>query len=809
MLISENILLDKITSYMKYKYPQEEWLHVSFVYSKNLGLKKYSNIILFGDFYFTLLAIKKKETIIDKIFVLSNACYNVIQNNFPEFSKITQVINRYELIPKKKEEIPIAHLKNYRFVYGGRISSEKNVNLLLMTVHTLQKEYKLPIELILYGDKKNLLVNKNSLTPENFDYLEYFNQLIKKLDWTIAPKIEKIIHQNKWLNQNSIYINFSDYYMEDFSVGAAQAQELGIPLIITRVGGFNDVEGTNVLKLPYHLIARNYDQSNEEHLRSASKPLAKIINSFLRNEYKEKQYQFNKHLLNSSFQQKILNIDDFDEINNNDHYLEIIERFMKSFTTQSSSKVFSNIFFSDNTLTQWHSMIPIRKTNESQAIASRNEGYNVTIIDVGDKKFQLYFNVSLKELLIKADLLTFQNLTGANIVLVKYIRGKLNFKIPFKIFIHEAASTLCTNWYKRGIDHLLLEKDTFVCFNRRDFKLLKLSFNNISNIELEIPVEVPSQVKPPAPLPEISNLIYYGRISAQKNIHYLIWLVFLLRKKSKRKIYIIGNEDNLGSPHVGIRSDDYLLFLKKLADQLDILQFVEFREFQDSKSIIDLCRKNKLSYISMSNHSDENFGIAPWEMKINNIPTLLSDWGGFRDIESMFSKAPLLINSYDSKLGPFIDFGQLYRSCLSNKFNISNAYTILSNKTQHVDSDTSLESTDLRKTLISQYNQFRPTENVAHKTQYFHSYADPILRKINNSYGSLKREAMTHSMQLILVPWSDIANKKVTIKDPHRGQFEYELEPGEVEVQQVIGMEVKLSRSFAETLYADGHLFSI
>ena len=810
MLRSENELLKKITTYMDERFPTDKWKHVSFTYSLNMNEISYGNIILFGDFYFTLLILMERKVKIKKIFVLSEASLNVIRNNLPELASITCVISRYDLFPKIKKEKPLSEENKIRLVYGGRLGFEKNINLLLLTVYNLQKIYSLPISLTLFGEPQSFFESIGVWTPRDFDYWEKTKELLETLDWNVVPTVMDPQGVNDWLTEDKIYINLSDLNMEDFSVGAAQAQEMGIPCIVTRVGGFNDLQGDNVLKVPYHLISRNYDQSNTEELNAFSRPIAKMIHDFYCGEKSAfiEDYHFSNIPIKKTLQKKILNMKNVDRLSSS----EVIDNYMTSFVTTLGRKLKQQIFFVESKSSPWFSLNIIKASNRNSFLSMQSEGMQLVMISPSEKKNKLQSDLQFKTLLITAELIIFQNLTNYNVMILKFLRETLKINTPFKIVIHEAASLLCVNWYKRDIENILVEKDIFVCFNQRDIELLKLSFKNIKNFEILIPARMPYTESIKKMNYPVNNLIYYGRISSQKNIHYLLWLIWFVCSKTnkKPKLYIIGAEDHLGAPHVGIFCKDYLQVLKTLAQDLDILENVVFRDFMTLEQIIELCEKENLTYTSMSTHSDENFGIAPWEMKINNIPTLLSDWGGYQDIERYFSKNPNSIGVYGSDLGPFIDFEELFHSYLnddSNKLSSFLPFQVNEEFLNECDSNKPLESTKHRTQLIENFERLNISLNLSN-SRYFHSYSDIILNRINAIYGQRVRSESKSFPRYDLVPWAKIENSRIIVSDPLRGRYTYEITSGAIDIVG-INNSVKVSDELAATLYQLGHIHRV
>ena len=74
-------------------------------------------------------------------------------------------------------------------------------------------------------------------------------------------------------------VNFSTFICEDYGVAVAQAQEAGIPMILSRWGGHCDVEASNVLWVEIYEIAESLS-SNEIIILKAQN----IVGKFLTNQ---------------------------------------------------------------------------------------------------------------------------------------------------------------------------------------------------------------------------------------------------------------------------------------------------------------------------------------------------------------------------------------------------------------------------------------------------------------------------------------------------------------------------------------------
>ena len=103
------------------------------------------------------------------------------------------------------------------------------------------------------------------------------------------------------------------------------------------------------------------------------------------------------------------------------------------------------------------------------------------------------------------------------------------------------------------------------------------------------------------------------------------------------KLTIFGDEDNLGSPNMGILSNSYKDFLLSLISMLKVEDLVAFKGFVSRKIIDKYLAETDFIYVSPSLHADENFGMSPFNILKNGGYCLLSDWGGFSEYRNYFS----------------------------------------------------------------------------------------------------------------------------------------------------------------------------
>jgi len=170
-------------------------------------------------------------------------------------------------------------------------------------------------------------------------------------------------------------------------------------------------------------------------------------------------------------------------------------------------------------------------------------------------------------------------------------------------------------------------------------------------------------------------ILYSGRLSYQKNIFHLLYIVkdFVKLTSSDVRLVLAGPIDDLGMPYIGLSGPLGAFFgqfkmvrknVRELFDtgKVQILGNVDQEELRGLYCASDLL-------VNLSTHNDEDYGMAPAEALCSGLPALLSAWGGFCSFKSLFSKfvfsIPLVIEmgrflpSYKKGLKELMSFSAL------------------------------------------------------------------------------------------------------------------------------------------------------
>jgi hypothetical protein len=149
------------------------------------------------------------------------------------------------------------------FVFGGRLSATKNLDLVIRTVSRLQMDHGFNVQLALFGEFDNQNHPDRGRWPPGGNYRSDVEKLIVELDWRTPPKFVHGLGPEEWYLAdlvNPVYFNLSTFVCEDFDVSLAQAQALGWPALISDWGGHRDVHAQdNVLKIHPSLIGHAHE----------------------------------------------------------------------------------------------------------------------------------------------------------------------------------------------------------------------------------------------------------------------------------------------------------------------------------------------------------------------------------------------------------------------------------------------------------------------------------------------------------------------------------------------------------------------
>lgn len=197
------------------------------------------------------------------LFCLSHSVRNALISLFELPGNSIGLIDRSHLFKPSsiKKSFELNSLST--LVFGGRLSPQKNIEFLIFTLFHLQILFSKDVKLLLLGDFDDVY-HKDILGLKFTSYEQKILNLIEQLPWPgEKPSIVSQLNQQEWLNHlpaNGIFVTSSDLISEDFSVSAAQCEEIGYPMLLPSWAGLNDVRASNVYHFDVNLLANSHTE---------------------------------------------------------------------------------------------------------------------------------------------------------------------------------------------------------------------------------------------------------------------------------------------------------------------------------------------------------------------------------------------------------------------------------------------------------------------------------------------------------------------------------------------------------------------
>jgi glycosyltransferase involved in cell wall biosynthesis len=235
--------------------------------------------------------------------------------------------------------------------------------------------------------------------------------------------------------------------------------------------------------------------------------------------------------------------------------------------------------------------------------------------------------------------------------------------------------------------------------------------------------------------------VYTGRLTLQKNTLKLIKCAKLLSNFSKKKLKILlaGPFDDIGYKYFGyyIDSGEYQSIWNKSLDSLD----KNTREKIVHLGLLDRDDLKLLyhagdSFISMSTHNDEDFGMSPAEAFCCGMDGLLTKWGGLKSF-NLDDRIDYVPTKFSRNKGGKIDESVMFKKALSK----------IRKK-----SKTSEEKNEISR----KFHRFFSVESLSSKLL-------KILDEDFHKFNGFDDKAFEVAKRLKLCPQEPFINKKVTI----------------------------------------------
>lgn len=233
-----------------------------------------TNIILYGNYLRDFIESETWPGKNYKIWVLSQKVKDCLTKliKIPE-SSVSVIPRKYLVDSNQNSQL------SDQYVYGGRISRQKNILDLLLTHAFLQNIKSTEISLNLFGDFDDSYHEDHGRFNFKHPFKEVITKCLDSIHWKNKPLIQSGLNSMEWIKKipsNSCFISMSKFHMEDFGVSIAQMQELGIHSLLTSWGGYTDIENSSATFISDQFVQGH---SASLGLRAAhAKKLAHIIN---------------------------------------------------------------------------------------------------------------------------------------------------------------------------------------------------------------------------------------------------------------------------------------------------------------------------------------------------------------------------------------------------------------------------------------------------------------------------------------------------------------------------------------------------
>ncbi|HEX4925145.1 MAG TPA: glycosyltransferase, partial [Bdellovibrionales bacterium] len=242
-------------------------------------------------------------------------------------------------------------------------------------------------------------------------------------------------------------------------------------------------------------------------------------------------------------------------------------------------------------------------------------------------------------------------LNAHSVTAMRVLRQEYGSRVPFVIYLHGDGTNGAQALTE--LNGLLTKQDQFISSCSADARALRLCLHGAKVHVIPFPLGAKAR-KPRV----VANppLVYVGRVSEQKNLHTLIWSLWVLKAVFKRpmRLSIYGREDGYGSPNMNLHTPNLGRRLKALAKRLGVEALIEWRGHCESATLEREVYSKHHVFVSASLHADENFGLAAFRSLCSGNPAALTRWGAHTDLYRKFRGRVRLARVYRGSHGPFV-----------------------------------------------------------------------------------------------------------------------------------------------------------
>ncbi|MFI8326880.1 glycosyltransferase [Streptomyces sp. NPDC085529] len=333
-----------------------------------------------------------------------------------------------------------------------------------------------------------------------------------------------------------------------------------------------------------------------------------------------------------------------------------------------------------------------------------------------------------------------------------------------------------------ALTEVLTERDTFVVTCEAEATTVRACFPN-DQVEL-IPFPLVDLFKVNSrkrrTTDEITRLAYVGRVSEQKNLHNLLFALWIMRTSDVPAppvtLDVYGGEDGLGSPNMGLASVGYGTFLRELAETLGLADVVTWHGAKPRDWVFYNVHQEPHVLVSPTLHSDENFGSSVLASLVNGHQVVTTSWGGHQVFREWFPEQLTLVPVHASPLGPVVDPVTLADAVLAaagrsaaaveeaalERGRAAFSEAAVATRTLDMLSRPHRAPVPLQKSPVQRRIDERRAE-FGGKRKIYADYGDPIARVFFEAYGMEKPLHFDERSDYVLAPWVSHSDDGVTI----------------------------------------------
>lgn len=326
-----------------------------------------------------------------------------------------------------------------------------------------------------------------------------------------------------------------------------------------------------------------------------------------------------------------------------------------------------------------------------------------------------------------------------------------------------------------------------------------------------------------------ARLAYVGRVSEQKNLHTLLFALWILRNSydgaQKITLEVYGGEDDLGSPNMGLKFPNYGTYLQGLAELLNLDDTVTWHGFKSRDWLFDNVHLEPHIFVSPTFHSDENFGSSVLASLVNGHQVVTTAWGGHFGFQEWFSQQLILVPVHRSTMGPVVNPVLLADAILRAINRMSTVVvkdaTLDRARAEFSESNVTMRTLELlsrpggkpvslKKSATQRYlDERRAFFGGARKI--YADYEDPVAQIFFEAYGMKEPLSFQEQSSYVLPPWTSYSDHILRVDDPHRGHQSFSVDAHiskPVDVTLCPSMNTcRLPESLVKRLVTQGYAF--